>query len=117
MKIKPQYFALILILFVGGVTGMLFFTPDNMKSLFSRSIDTDTEETVLPEGEDPRPAVESLDGQQPEEMPIDFDTLIQELEKELIETQNDPDKAFELRRRIQLLKTQQEASTPDADNL
>jgi hypothetical protein len=87
-----------------------------MASLFSRSIDTDTEETPLTEGEDPKPAVESLDGQDSQEVAINFDALIAELEKELLETQNDPDKAFELRRRIQVLKTQKEASIPEADN-
>lgn len=117
MKIKSQYLALIAILFIWGVVWVLLFAPSNMISLFSRSVDITSGEAILEgEPEEPKPAVESLDGQLPEEMPINFDALIQELEKELIETQNDPDKAFELRRRIQLLKTQKEASTPVAEN-
>jgi hypothetical protein len=86
-----------------------------LNSLFSRSVDINTEETISPEGEGPKPAIESLDGQTSTEILIDFDVLIQELETELTETQNDPDKALELRRRIQILQTQKAASIPQMD--
>lgn len=68
MKIKSQYLALLAILFVGGLIGVLFFTPDTLNSLFSRSIDVTSGETIIEDqAEEPRPAVESLDGQQSEE--------------------------------------------------
>jgi len=94
----------------------LFFTPDNIKHLFSRSVDIISGETIVEDQlEEPKPVIESLDGQQPKAMPINFDVLIQELEQELLETQNDPDKAIELRRRIQILQTQKAASIPPVD--
>jgi hypothetical protein len=118
MKIKSQYIALIVIFFVWGVIGVLFFTPDNMGHLFSRSVDIVSSEVIVSDQpEEPRSAVESLDWQSPEDVPSNFNALIQDLEKELIATQNDPDKAFELRRRIQLLKTQQDWLIPVKENL
>ncbi len=86
-----------------------------MKSLFSSAVDSEIAETLVVEGEDPKLVVESLDGEFSEEMPINFDTMIQDLKQELLETQNDPDKAMELRRRIQILQTQQATPTPPID--
>jgi len=57
------------------------------------------------EGEASKPAIESLDSAISEEASfLDREKLITELQKELLETENDPDKALELRRRIRLLQ-------------
>lgn len=117
MKIKPQYFVLVVVLFVGGVLGMLFFTSGNMGDLFSQSVNPVADNSTA-EGADPRPVTESLDTQSPEQSSVDTEKLIQELQQELLLAENDPDKAIELRRRIQLLKTEkQEITTTEADSL
>ncbi len=108
MKIKPQHLVLIGILFLGGVSGILFFNTDNIGHLFSRSVELITPEE---EGADPRPAVESLDGIPSEEdASVDTAELLKELEQELLTVENDPERALEIRRRIQAIKIQQ--STP-----
>lgn len=65
----------------------------------------------IEEGAEPTPVVESLDGVVVSEESVpDTQTLLRDLQAELMTVQNDPDKALELRRRIQLLQTQKEAS-------
>lgn len=81
----------------------MFFGDKNALNLFSRSVDQ--VDTV--EGADPRPAVESLDTVPPDvTTAVDNKKLLQELQQELLKTENDPDKAMELRRRIQILENE-----------
>ncbi len=84
-----------------------------MNYLFSRSVDIITAQ----EGEDPQPAVESLDDMDFEEgSNVNRETLLEELRKELLETENDPDKAIEIRRRIQVLESEEQTPTVGANN-
>lgn len=77
--------------------------------LFSRAVDT---VVSTADGPDPRPAVESLDDTSSDNAQMEQDTqiMIESLQKELLQIENDPEKAMEIRRRIQLLKEQ--LSTP-----
>jgi hypothetical protein len=84
-----------------------------MNYLFSRSVDIITTQ----EGEDPQPAVESLDDMDSEEgSNVNREKLLEELRKELLETENDPDKAIEIRRRIQVLESEEQTPTVGANN-
>ncbi len=84
-----------------------------MNYLFSRSVDIITTQ----EGEDPQPAVESLDDMDSEEgLNVNREKLLEELRKELLETENDPDKAIEIRRRIQVLQSEEQTPTVGANN-
>jgi hypothetical protein len=98
MKIKSQSLIIIGIICVAVILGIWYFATHSKNALSSQSIDVE-------EGTDPRPAILSLDGTIPAGESVgDTDTLIEELQQELLKTENDPDRALELRRRIQALK-------------
>ena len=87
-----------------AIIGAWYSGVYSKNALSSQSINTE-------EGIDPRPAIESLDGIASWETSIvDIDTLIQDLQQELLKTWNDPDKALEIRRRIQMLKNRNQVS-------
>ena len=95
---------------------MLSFGTGNIGYLFSRSLDIVTNSQV-DENVNPTPVLESLDNVAPDQaQPIDTEKLLRDLQAELLTVQDDPDKALELRRRIQLLQTQKESSSiPDEE--
>jgi hypothetical protein len=47
---------------------------------------------------------------------VNREKLLEELRKELLETENDPDKAIEIRRRIQVLESEEQTPTVGANN-
>lgn len=99
MKNKSQYLILIVILFIGIISIILFLRPDSVASLFSQSINS-------PEVDPGVPAVQSLDNQTASETTVDRAQQIKTLEQELRDTENDPEKALEIRRRLQILQAE-----------
>ena len=78
---------------------MFFLRPDSITSLFSQSINS----SEIGSG---APAVQSLDNQISGETKVALAQEIKDLEQELLATENDPDKALEIRRRLQMLRTE-----------
>ena len=78
---------------------MFFLRPDSIASLFSQSINS----SEISSG---APAVQSLDNQISGETKVALAQEIKDLEQELLTTENDPDKALEIRRRLQILRTE-----------
>ena len=78
---------------------MFFLRPDSIASLFSQSINS-------PEIDPEVPAVQSLDNQISGATTVARTQEIKDLEQELLATENDPDKALEIRRRLQILRTE-----------
>jgi len=99
MKIKSRYLLLIIILFIGVVSVILFLRPGSIASLFSQSINS-------PEIDPGIPAVQSLDNQIVNETSADRAQQIKVLEQELLDAENDPEKALEIRRRLQMLRAE-----------
>lgn len=90
---------LILILLIGVVAGFFFLRPESRGDLFSQSIDTtDTDSGV--------PATQSLDNEPSDDVTSDRAQEIKILEEELLTTNNDPEKALEIRRRLQILRSE-----------
>ncbi|MEI6710982.1 MAG: hypothetical protein WCK88_01730 [bacterium] len=110
MKTKPRLGLIVLLFVLVVIFGIILFGVNiPIGNLFSRSVTP--VDTV--EGADPRPAVESLDTSVPDQTPaVDQKKLLQDLQQELIKTENDPDKAMELRRRIQILKSENLSPAP-----
>lgn len=99
MKTKSSSIIIIVVLCIGAISSILFFRPDTVSSLFSRSINSGEMDSGVP-------ATQSLDGKVSEEAPIDRAQQIKDLEQELLKTEDNPDKALEIRRRLQILRAE-----------
>ncbi len=97
MKTKSLYLILIIVLLIGAVSGLLFSRPGGVGALFSQSINSAGADAEIP-------ATQSLDKQMSGEATLNRTQEIKDLEQELLKTENDPDKALEIRRRIQILR-------------
>ena len=103
MKITPRYLILIISLFVVIVSSILFFRPGIIASLFSQSIS----DVGLDSG---IPTIQSLDNQIPEDTSPNHEQQMRDLEKELLNTERDPEKELEIRRRLQILRDEIQAN-------
>lgn len=96
---KSSSLILIVVLFVVAVAGIIFLRPGGVASLFSQSINTGEPDSGVP-------AIQSLDNQISGEVTVNREQEIKNLKQELLETVNDPDKALEIRRRLQILQAE-----------
>lgn len=94
---KSSILIFVIVIVVGVFAGILFSRSNNIQSLSSQSIRTDETDSGVP-------AIQSLDTQTSREVIVSREQEIKNLKQELLETVNDPDKALEIRRRLQILQ-------------
>lgn len=104
MTYHRHYWVLAGIFILGIILGAVLLHPVVVDNLFSKALNVVIEEEV---GSDPQPVVVSLDWNDTQELSLENQQLqVDTLKQELLETTNDPEKAMELRRRIQRLQEQ-----------